>query len=157
MRKITVISYLASLLLILTACGKVIKTDNNIAIVPQPVHAEAGHSVFKLTPKTKIIVLFKDNDLQYATKMINDLLTPVFGKSLSVKGSNEIESNAINISFNQELAGEEYILNISDDKINISASTEQGVFYAFETMRQLIPVKPLAPPMLKQLKSRQYR
>jgi hexosaminidase len=141
MRKIPAIAYLASILIMLTACGKVIKTDNNIAIIPRPVHTEAGNSVFRLTPKTKIIVLFKDNKLPYATKMLNDLLIPVFGKGLSVNGSNEIESNAINISFNQELAKEEYSLIISDDKVIISASTEQGVFYAMETIRQLIPVE----------------
>jgi hexosaminidase len=141
MRNIPLISYFASLLFVLTACGKVVKTDNNIAIVPRPVHIEAGSGVFKLTPKTKIIVLFKDNKLSSATKMINDLLTPVFGRNLGVNISNEIENNAINISFNQELAKEEYVLNITEDKVNISASTEQGVYYAFQTMRQLIPVE----------------
>lgn len=122
------------------ACTNTVKTNGTINIIPKPVYIEPGNGVFKLTANTKIVLLFNSNGMPYATNLINEVVKPFFKKKLQIIEASETSNNNINISYNKLFADEEYALSISAEQIAISASTAKGVFYAFESLRQLIPL-----------------
>lgn len=131
----------------MTACGqKVIQTEQAVVPMPQIIENSLENEFFKLTPKTKIVVGFKDDKTDYAVAALNAIMTDLFGKELTVVESNIEADKAINILFepaaNEGFKGEEgYQIDIEDSKIEIKAATSHGVFNAVQTLRQLIPAE----------------
>ncbi|NDV45953.1 beta-N-acetylhexosaminidase [Paludibacter sp. 221] len=114
-------------------------TSTEITIIPRPVEAEIAKGYFTLSPKTVINIVNGEDDLHYACNFFNKLMTNTFGNPLSVKqGTNR--KNAVNISVNPSLEKEEYYLDVTKKTINITAGSSQGVFYAFQSLRQLMPL-----------------
>ncbi|MEG2060267.1 MAG: beta-N-acetylhexosaminidase [Alistipes sp.] len=125
---------------ILQGCGKLVPTDHNLAIVPKPVQLQAQDGVFELSGKTPICTTFEQEELSYATAALNEIVQPIFGKALTIKAVSAPQSDAINIMRNKEMADEQYSLSITPSEINITAGGAAGVFYAIQTIRQLIPI-----------------
>ncbi len=111
------------------------------AIIPKPVKMEIRDGAFTLTPKTTIVV---SNDTAGLGQYMAGLLAPATGFDLKVsKSAPEDKSvNCIvlrNISAEDRLGPEGYDLKVTRNRVFIEASTESGVFYGIQTLRQLLP------------------
>lgn len=137
---------LLTVALVTAACGARFESDGVVAIIPHPVSVSAGEGAFELTPATKIVVTeFEDEKLPWAISLLNnDILKPVFGSTLAVETSENPLVGAVNITCNASLPAEAYTLDVNADGITVGASTAAGVFYAFQSLRQLLPVESLA-------------
>ncbi len=122
--------------------GGHIKSDASSSVIPCPVKMTVREGVFKLSPATPVVVTFEDDKMQYATDFLNSVLEPVFGKQLKVVAG-PAKKGAINIAKNPSLDEEGYTLDVTGNGVNISASSAHGVFYAFQTLRQLLPTAAL--------------
>ena len=122
-----------------SSCGKRIARVESVDIVPQPVSVVASDGAFDLTKNTKICLLSDDSTLNYSVRLFNGLLDKSFGKPLPVIKSTQPEAGAINVRLGG-LQPEEYTLNIRPDGVDITGGSPAGVFYAFQTLRQLLPV-----------------
>ena len=122
-----------------SSCGKRIARVESVDIVPQPVSVVASDGAFDLTKNTKICLMSDDSTLNYSVRLFNGLLDKSFGKPLPVIKSTQPEAGAINVRLGG-LQPEEYTLNIRPDGVDITGGSPAGVFYAFQTLRQLLPV-----------------
>lgn len=134
--------YVTCLLIFLSAvvasCGRKIIVDH-YAIIPQPVEMETAEGSFTLSGSTVCFlgnVGQNDPTVKYISRVMRQWhFNPVFvGKP---------ESNCLQFVINEspdiELGNEGYNLVVDNTGITISANTEHGLFYGFQTLVQLLP------------------
>ncbi len=122
-----------------TSCSRHIPSNGSVAIIPEPSKVEVCEGVFNLSPETAIVLHFEDEQLPLATDFFNSVATDVFGKALAVvNAEGDVEENVINVRQNPSLPTEGYTLDVTPTAIDITASTAQGVFYAFQSLRQMM-------------------
>lgn len=110
----------------------------NIQVVPQPLLVEKGEGFFAVNSKTKII---SEDDSVNNIVFLQQIFQPVFPKGLKIKrkGSNGIVVK-INTNLSEKLGEEGYLLKVNEKGIAITGATKKGVFYAIQTLLQLLPV-----------------
>ena len=129
------------LLFVLFCCtvGLFAQSGNIINIIPLPVSYTVKTGEFVITPKTKIVLDSRDEQMKQAVGVLNDLFKTAAGFSLPVtigKGGN----NTLYCLINPKLDGDEvYKLSVTKNGIRIEAKTPRGIFYATQTLRQLLP------------------
>lgn len=114
-------------------------SNNKISIIPQPAKIKLKQGYFKLKNNT---IIFTDP----SSKKIAEFLKKLVGLPLIIKDLNikDIDDNTITMKIIKEeiaLEKEGYILEIFPNKIEVSASTAQGIFYGIHTLRQLLPIE----------------
>lgn len=133
----------SSLIFLIVACGCLItsctsKKQQEVNIIPQPVSMQIAEGSFTLTPQTSINVVKGANDLAPACTFFSKLVEGSFGCPLTVT-EGEAQSGAINIQVDPSLKKEAYLLNVSDKSVDIKGGSSQAVFYAFQSLRQMMP------------------
>ena len=124
--------YLASFLIFFCVFHSM--AQNNTDIIPYPQNIKKGEGYFKLTPQIQLITSDSDS-LTNEVSYLQSLLSSELGVSLNTqKGQNSIE---LKLSENIK-ESEGYTLNISNNKITISAADKAGIFYAIQTLNQLL-------------------
>lgn len=106
---------------------------SNLSVIPRPMQfaASQGEKAFVLTSKTSLKV---GAGLESEAKYLQDLIDSAFLKSSSAKG------NQISLQIDSSLDKEAYKMEIKAGKITISGGDAAGVFYAIQTLRQMMPV-----------------
>ncbi len=142
MRKVLVV-IIMPLVAILAGCTGVEHPagEHNYAIIPAPVTLEPGDGEFTFSPKTKITVNTLNDDTRLAADFLASMVNRVTGSSLEVtegssKGGGRV---AMFIDENAGTGKEGYILSVKPRKIIITAETPAGLFYAVQSIRQLLP------------------
>lgn len=127
--------YVYSILPLLYLCifGSFALTEkNNPSIVPYPAKMEMKEGYFMLSQETKLIIdntKITGEQISYLQQTIN---------SLPDRGVAEKE-NVIEIEMNNEnLHPEGYKMDITSERIYISSPHSSGIFYALQTLKQLI-------------------
>ena len=134
----------AALMVTTISCSRHIPTNGTITIIPQPSKVEVCEGSFNLTPETAIVLHFEDEQLVNATNFFNGVAEDVFGQALAVVcAEGAAQENVINVRQNPSIAAEGYTLEVSPAAIDITASTAQGVFYAFQSLRQMMAAEAL--------------
>ena len=113
--------------------------DTAIAVIPRPVHVTRGRSAFLLTPGTLIVTDRATRDIGY---QLADWVAPATGYRLRVAGAPGAAAHTIVLRLDPSLTrlGDEgYQLSVTAGQITIRARRPAGVFYAVETLRQLLP------------------
>jgi len=108
-----------------------------IAIIPKPVSMDLGQGSFSITPQTVIVAPKEEATL---AQHVRDWLKPALGFELEVKQHKSKDS--IEFALDKKLAdlGDEgYSLFVDGDGVHISAFAEAGLFYGYQTLRQLLP------------------
>jgi len=113
-------------------------TDLTLDLIPKPTNAVIHKGNFIINENTVIIASGKaiveaDN--------FTDIIAPSLGYKLEFKKS-ETFQNTITFKLSDTLTSlgdEGYKLSISTDKITIEAQKPTGLFYATQTLRQLLP------------------
>ena len=117
-----------------------VMSQNNYALLPQPVKLIPAEGHFSFNKNTQIVLTQGVASFASVAQMLADQLQMAYALSASVKNGSAT-SNSINFILNNELAEEAYLLNIDKHKINIEAKTGKGAFYALQTLFQLMPAQ----------------
>ena len=108
-----------------------------LPLIPYPASIQIGQGEFLISEKSQLI-LNDDGKFTNEVYFLQSMLKPVLGQYLSAKtGENIIEFN-YSTSVNSP---EGYQLDISPQKVSITASSPTGAFYALQTIRQLLPAE----------------
>ena len=113
-----------------------IEKQSRISLIPYPTELKIGKGQFELSSKTGLVVNEKG---QFASEVneLQDLMKKTLGQTLSSEnGGNTI---VIKIS-DKALDAESYEMEITKKQITLAASDAAGMFYAIQTLRQLLPV-----------------
>ncbi|MFY7740742.1 MAG: glycoside hydrolase family 20 zincin-like fold domain-containing protein, partial [Flavobacterium sp.] len=112
-------------------------SQNQLPIIPYPSQVELGSGSFVLNDKTTI----QADENSFEAKYLKEIIKSKSGLDLSI--SEVYSSNSIQlimklpdtINFDKE----QYELSVSNNKITITAFSNQGIFYGIQTLLQLIP------------------
>ena len=108
----------------------------NTGIIPTPQQVEINDGYFMLNESTVIL-----NDFEISNVLKNDILE-ITGLDLCLsKKSNK--KNSIIFQLKDSIPAKEnmvqsYFINIEPNKITIEATTEQGLFYGEQSLKQII-------------------
>ncbi len=135
------IAFLQSILLLgLISCNHSRRMENPgvvLPIIPFPNDVRVYEGSFALDSLTQMVV-FTEEQNKVACWFTKELKI-VYGWSCHI-GTPSEEKNTIVLTHDDSLGEEAYLLEISDTKISIKASSEAGYFYAFQTILQLAPI-----------------
>ena len=106
----------------------------NLNIIPEPFHVAKGTGVFQF-PKT--ISMNAPTSAKEVADQIANQLKIVTGKS--VTSSKNDPSITLDIIKDDVIGNEGYTLNINATGIVISANTNAGLFYGWQTVQQIMP------------------
>ncbi|HZY37167.1 MAG TPA: family 20 glycosylhydrolase [Mucilaginibacter sp.] len=126
--------------------------SQQVNIIPYPQSVEKANGEFTITNTTKIVYDQADN------KELTVALTPLVLKLQKAGGIN-LESalqkprkNFIEIELTSRVPlSEGYHLNIGRKSVKIEAATPAGVFYAVQSLLQLLPVEIESPTIVKNI------
>lgn len=114
------------------------------AIIPQPVELHIHNPKDKFTIDNSTLILINDTALNKSAMYLKDYLLTYYGITLHIEAYaiNEKKKSTIRLVRTASAAPnqDQYTLNVSNKNIDISASTDQGIFYAVQTLLQLLPV-----------------
>jgi hexosaminidase len=114
-------------------------------LIPKPVSVTTGDGVFTLTGETAIYVEGETPQLTQVAQSLADKLKPPTGFALPVSSSHGDRKTGniyLAVTGNDTALGEEgYELSISKELIKVTANKPAGLFYATQTIRQLLPSK----------------
>ncbi|MEP7214194.1 MAG: family 20 glycosylhydrolase [Acidobacteriota bacterium] len=123
---------------ILTFAFTLTAADNGLpSIIPQPRLVTAGSGQFTLDRKTKIVA--PDDASRRVADAFNDLLQRNYGFKLD-RTRKQKKKNAIVLTNSGNANAEGYSLSVDAASIRISG-TERGMFYALQTLMQMMPVE----------------
>ena len=114
-------------------------SDNTpeINLIPVPVKVETGTGVFNISPTTRLVA---DEALSGITDLFAAVLSTPAGYQLQqVKSDHNGIHFTINTTYNKTLGNEGYILDVKPTRIDISANKPAGLFYAMQSLLQLLP------------------
>jgi hexosaminidase len=114
--------------------------DPNMGIIPAPVSVKKNSGTFKLD-KTVVLISHEPKNSRMAD-LLNAFVTTKGGFALREAKSESANEKAIILSSEgaDQLPAEGYKINITDKKITIIGK-EAGLFYAVQSMTQLMPEK----------------
>ena len=132
------ISIVALLLITTYSYGQSGAADN-YSLIPYPKSLVAGNGSFYINPNT-IITTSAPGKFSNEIKQLNDLLTASLKTRLKTAKTTR-HNNVINLVYDANIKSTgAYKLLISPASVTISAGNNTGMFYAIETIRQLLPV-----------------
>jgi hexosaminidase len=105
-------------------------------LIPQPVEFKKQDGVFRLTKATTIG--YSDLPSQTIALLLKEKIKTATGWNLPVSNKGTIQFS-LNTTQNSTLDKEGYTLNVSNKSIKIAANQEAGLFYALQTLYQLLP------------------
>ena len=113
----------------------------DLQIIPQPKHIQVSEGFFLLKSTTKIVV---SPGAESVGHYLRELLQPATGYTLLVVDSSEgsITSDLIQLVLSDvgdALGKEGYSLAVQPEAVIVRASQPAGLFYAIQTLRQLLP------------------
>ena len=134
---------------IVLALGMILSTtfliaqNQSVNIIPKPLHVAAVTGVFKFDESVRILAETTPGVLK-STHMFTDQLFKTTGTNLrfdSVRNKNIRYISVFREDSAKWCGAEGYHLVINPAEIQITALTEAGIFYALQTLRQLMPVE----------------
>ncbi|WP_316793851.1 beta-N-acetylhexosaminidase [Pedobacter frigoris] len=113
-------------------------------IIPQPVQLRAGlypNQTFKLSSNT--VIFISDAQLMPSAKFLSDHISKHYGIELRISENfNQDKSkNTINLILNKKLYPNpnQYFVSVLSTVLNAGSPTQEGIFYAVQTILQLLP------------------
>lgn len=110
-------------------------------IIPKPHTMQVGTGQFNLTKETRIVAVKKE-DRSHA-RMLRDEIKRSQGLDLKIASAPSARSNNIYVSTGDDVVVMKgdgtYSIDVRSDRIDLDAPNSLGLFYAFQTFRQLMP------------------
>ncbi|MCE5348102.1 MAG: beta-N-acetylhexosaminidase [Bacteroidales bacterium] len=132
-----------TLLLICVCCTDSGPNDkNSYSVIPAPASLVEMNGKFVFTAKTKIILPELTEETKLAADYLASLVKNPTGWSLPVVKSKKPSAGSVFMSLDTAMTNKEgYTLNVTPGKIIVKAQSAVGLFYAVQTIRQLLPVE----------------
>jgi hexosaminidase len=133
---------IAGLIMFISGCksGSRPDPDKTIAIIPAPVSITELKGDFVFTEKSRIILSPMNNDTRLAADFLALLVKNPTGFEIPVSEGVKPAGNSVFMSLDTAVKNDEgYILTVTRKKIIIQAKSAAGLFYAVQTIRQLLP------------------
>lgn len=137
MKKINLVSIVVLCIILLGGCAS--EPNQEVNIIPQPQQVTMADGGFTLSPKTVINVIKGAEDLTPACTFMSTLVEKSFGQPLSVVNG-DVKRDAINIIVDPSMKADAYDLTVEKKAIDIKAGSSKAVFYAMQSLRQMMPV-----------------
>lgn len=122
----------------LVGCGRHLERVGSVDIVPEPSDIRVGEGVFSLTRRTEIRLSDGDSSLAHAAGFFGELAGKSLGRPLAVVRGGGQESGTVCVALG-DLPAEAYVLSVRSDRIDLTGGSPAGVFYGFQTLRQMLP------------------
>jgi hexosaminidase len=114
--------------------------ENVYAIIPAPVSIKEMRGNFTFTDKSKIVLSSVEGDNRLAADFLARLIKNPTGLVIPVVQGEKASSGSVLMSIDTAVRNPEgYTLNVSSKKIVVKARSAVGLFYAVQTIRQLLP------------------
>jgi len=114
--------------------------ENVYAIIPAPVSLRDRPGKFTFTKKSKIILSEVNPENKLAADFLAGLIKNPTGIVLQIVQGNKAKSGSVLLSIDTAFINPEgYILKVTRRRIEVKAKTAAGLFYAVQTIRQLLP------------------
>ncbi|MBN2044365.1 MAG: family 20 glycosylhydrolase [Anaerolineales bacterium] len=110
-------------------------------LIPYPTRLQPARGVFVLDHETSIS---PDSASLANAESLQGLLRPAIGFPFEIKQQALSNHNTISLTLKENtahLGSEGYKLTIDTTKISLTAATTTGIFYAIQTLRQLLPAE----------------
>ena len=136
------------LLLAFTVSSGFAQGNDFPSILPKPTNVKHGNrnTKFEFNKETRIIYGFDDNTAKYAAEELNRIAESIFGQKLKKSTKMTTDNNVI-FKFDGSIKPEGYMLDITPENIIIKAKDGAGMFYAVQTLKQIIPVQAYETPL----------
>ena len=125
-----------TILLLLFSTLAIAQQKNELALIPQPSLLKPHNSSFKIDKQT-ILLLPKGNEHKELINNFGAQLSGILSQAIKVSSKPTIK-NLIQFSLTANLTDEAYQLEISKNKIEISAAKPAGWFYGWQTLIQIV-------------------
>ncbi len=127
--------FIIALVLLLTSCtGKSYVVDE-VFIIPKPNQIKFEKGNLQIDRSIHLFLAPEFHD-------INDFISTIYLPYFDLQYDASPEKALLRIEFDPSILKEEgYILDITHSHISIKASSAKGVFYAFQTFRQILPAE----------------
>ncbi|MFN2110474.1 MAG: family 20 glycosylhydrolase, partial [Anaerolineae bacterium] len=122
---------------------------SEITIVPAPSHVVLGEGTFALTADT---VLVAAGPAAEVAKLFAEQIAPATGFALSLADAPDDAHPAIAFVLDEaavDLGAESYRLTVTPTRVTAYASKPAGLFYAAQSLRQLLPPEVFCPTLVK--------
>lgn len=112
-----------------------------LPLIPLPREIKVSDETFRLTGKTKIVLLEKD--FKSEVIYLNNYMKTNFQFELIIVTSLPKKGNYILIKHSQpkSISKERYELKMNPNNLSIIAGTKEGLFYGIQTLLQLMPIE----------------
>ena len=112
--------------------------QEKVSIIPQPVSLEVSSGTFAIDAGTSLIYKSSNKDLKAAAHFFVVGINKISGISL-LQNKKKAHNIELNITPTKEIGDEGYLLNVTQDKISITANTRVGLVYAMQSLFQVLP------------------
>ena len=131
--------YLVILLAVMVAgCGRH-ATVKEIAVVPEPVFVLQKEGSFTLNDRPRISLSGIGQNASTVRYIMTSLRQArIHPTMVATSKSSDIDLVVLDTA-NPELGNEGYLLEVRSSGIRLSANTETGLFYAYQTLAQMLP------------------
>ncbi len=113
------------------------------AIIPEPVSLEAGRGSFTLKTTSTIELNAATEDAKRVAGFLSKKLSGATGFAIPVKTVSTFSNTAgtlrLSINNDAQLNKEGYKLNVTPSNVSVTANSGAGLFYAMQTLLQLLP------------------
>ncbi|MET0759960.1 MAG: glycoside hydrolase family 20 protein, partial [Flavobacterium sp.] len=115
--------------------------QNQLPLIPQPKELKRDVGNFVLNENTKIIV--SSSEFKNEVALFNQFLKTNYGFELQTLTNSKSPKNTIGIQKkgSGSETSERYQLNVTPTQIQIVSDGNPGIFYAFQTLMQLLPIE----------------
>ncbi|MDR0750235.1 MAG: family 20 glycosylhydrolase [Tannerellaceae bacterium] len=107
-----------------------------LPLVPNPAKTEQKKGTFILSQETRLLV-YDEGAFSKETAYLQQIMQTIFARGLSLGGDGSKNAVVIRHSSDSFPAGG-YRLDINEKQILLSSSHPEGIFYAIQTLRQLL-------------------
>ena len=130
--------FFAALAFGVSLCAPTVIQAGDINIIPTPKEMTAGTGVFTFTPDTRIAC--EGKGAENVAKIFTAKLQRASGFSL--KKGKAGRNCTVTFAIKKNIKGTEaYTLEVTPEKVTATASTEAGLYYAMQSMLQLLPAE----------------
>ena len=120
--------------LFLNICGIWAQT---LPLIPLPTEIKSGTGTFEIKSTTKIVLKTDSTEVKKVCDLFLGVINPSTGMNIGYGSSSALP---VIVDLNPKIAHPEgYYLKVAAKEIIIQAQTAAGIFYAFQTLRQLLP------------------
>ncbi|MFA5670154.1 MAG: beta-N-acetylhexosaminidase [Balneolaceae bacterium] len=115
-----------------------------ISIIPKPVEVIKSEGFFELKENSKILITNSSLRNSTLATQLKDLLDTATWFDLPIVSQATEQDTVVSLvlaPLPQTKNPEAYTLSVTPAKVEITAATEQGLFYGLQSLRQLLPVE----------------